>query len=296
MASNSKKKGGAKAARSATKGKSAKSAGKTGKKTPAKGAKTGKSRKPNRYNTLRRAISQYCYRKYKHRCSNEEINRIYRELKSRYFDVDPSKQLSPTELASTIDDKLGFKDADDVPDDLKTFNWFDIETFLRSQDRLFFKDGDMILIEFAGLAPASLFDIKYLRGVYGDSIYPTMRKILDEYEVQFGQRASPPPFFAFNSAASDVKNRLFAWQLEIDSAAQAITPPSPPSSPQTPVSAPQQPDDADKEIALLEAREKAAAAEEKVLRARLDLIREGRELLKDGIITADEFRRNFMDV
>lgn len=296
MATNPKKKAGPKAGRPATKGKSAKAGVKKTKKVPAKAAKTGKARKPNRYNTLRRAISQYCYRKYKHKCSNEEINRIYRELKMRYFDVDPSKQVSPSELARTIDDKLGFKDKDNVPDDLKTFNWFDIESVLRGNDKLFFKAGDRIEIQFSGLAPTVRFDISELNKAYSDTLYPVMRKILDEYEAQFGQRASPPPFFAFDSKESNVKKRQFVWKLEIDSGAQAITPPTPPTQPQTPAPAPEQPDDKDKEIALLQAREKAAQAEEKALRARLDLIREGRELLKEGIITPDEFKRNFMDV
>ena len=274
------------------------------KKSPSKAVKSGAQRKPNRYNTLRRAISQYCYRKYNYKCSNEEINRIYRELKSRYFDVDPKRQVSPAELARTIDQKLQFKDANALPDELKTFNWFDIETFLRTQDKLFFKKGDKITLDFSGLSADVTFDISELPDTYSDKIYPLMRQILDEYEQQFGARMSPPPFFAFDSQQSDPKGRQFTWKLEIDSGAQAIAPAPSAADGGDDASEQQQAStqtetenkEGAKELQLLQQREKTAQAEERALKARLDLIREGRELLKEGIITADEFKRNFMDV
>lgn len=272
----------------------------TAKKRPARKRKSSsKPRKPNRYNTLRKAISQYCYRKYKHRCTNEEINRIYKELKRRYFDVDPKKQLSPSELAKNIDSILGFKDKDDLPLDLRTFNWFDVDTFLREQDGLFFKKGDKITLDLGAFGGEISFDIQEIASAYRNQVYPMIRQGIDQYEQQFGQRPSPPPYFDFDEGASDSKKRKFVWRLEVDAGVAAITQPSGPSGSQPPQqeppSASSAPEGQETEK-ILQLRKEAAEAETKRNQSRLELIREGRELLKEGLIDKDQFTTMFLDV
>lgn len=267
------------------------------KKRSAKRTKTPASkRKPNRYNQLRRAISQYCYRKYNYRCSNEEINRVYNELKRRYFDVDPKKQIPPSELAKNIDTILGFKDENDVPLDLQTFNWFDVETFLREQDGLFFKQGDKITLDLAEFGGEVVFNIEKLGNVYRDSIYPRIRQGIDEYEQQFGQRPSPPPYFEFDEDASDTKKRKFVWRLELDQGAAILpTTPQPPAGGEQPPKPTAEGEESQDSEKILQLRKEVAEAETERNKSRLALIKEGRELLKEGLITKDEFKTMFLD-
>jgi len=275
-----------------------KAKGRPAKKRPAKRKGTKKTRKPNRYNQLRKAISQYCLRKYNYRCSNDDINRIYRELKRRYFDVDPKKQVSPSELAKNIDTVLGFKDENDVPLDLRTFNWFDLETFLREQDGLFFKKGDKITLDLSSFGAPVTFEIQDLGVAYRDEVYPTVRQGIDEYEQQFGQRPSPPPYFEFDEEASDSKKRRFIWRLEVDAGAQAIAqPPSEPTGPskEGETSSASEPPEGQETEEILRLRKEAAQAETERNQSRLALIREGRELLSEGLITKAEFKSMFLD-
>jgi hypothetical protein len=271
----------------------------TSKNRPARRKKaSSKARKPNRYNTLRKAISQYCYRKYNHRCTNEEINRIYKELKRRYFDVDPKKQLSPSELAKNIDSILGFKDKDDLPLDLRTFNWFDVDTFLREQDGLFFKKGDKITLDLGSFGGEITFDIQDIASTYRNDVYPMIRQGIDQYEQQFGQRPSPPPYFDYDEAESDSKKRKFVWRLEVDAGVAAISQPSGPTGSEPPQpespSAPSSPEGQETEK-ILQLRKEAAEAETKRNQSRLELIREGRELLKEGLIDKEQFTTMFLD-
>ena len=76
-----------------------------------------KTRKPNRYNELRKVVSKYCLERYNHRCTNDELNRVYRAIKSRYFDKKKSPPLR--EIIRNIDVILEFKYNLDFDDEFR---------------------------------------------------------------------------------------------------------------------------------------------------------------------------------
>ena len=186
---------------------------KTTKKTTKK--RVAKTRKPNRYNEIRKVVSKYCIERYNHRCTNEELNRVYREIKSRYFDKKKSPPLR--EIIRNIDVILQFKDNNSLPTDKMIVQWFGLIEELGTNDGLFFKPNDELTFDFENVG-LGVFKVKYknLGKVYYDEIYPQMRDFIKKVETEKGLNLnSPVPELVFDQK-SDQKNRKFKWKLELN--------------------------------------------------------------------------------
>lgn len=180
-----------------------------------------KTRKPNRYNELRKVVSKYCLERYNHRCTNDELNRVYRAIKSRYFDKKKSPPLR--EIIRNIDVILEFKDKNSLPTELMYLQWFSVVESLATQDGLFFKPNDEITLDFSDIG-MGVTKVKHkdLAKVYYDEIYPQMRDLIKLVENEKGLNInSPVPELEFNQK-SNQKGRKFEWKLNLDVDNQSI--------------------------------------------------------------------------
>lgn len=186
---------------------------KKGQNTVPKGKKTLKSkkktRKPNKYNEIRSAAAQYCRDKYGKPCTNDELNKIYRELKKDYKDV-PLK-----EVIRNLDLIIGVqKSKNTFPDFLDLFMWWDSKSLISDAARNYFNDEDTLVfnLQEAGLDTVKT-KYKDFTSTYSSEIYPEMRRRMNFAEQD--QMETIYPYLDFNKKKSKIKgkNRSFVWDL-----------------------------------------------------------------------------------
>jgi hypothetical protein len=177
-----------------------------------------KSRKPNRYNEVRRVVSKYCKEKYNHRCSNDEMNKIYRAIKRR--DETSNRPQTIRDIVNNIEAVLQFKDKNELPSMLFAFQWWSFMEDIGTKDGLFFKDSDELSFDLSSLG-LGIYKSKHkdLAKIYYSDIYPKMREVIKEAEIEKGMNInSPVPQFEFDEGKSDQPNRKFFWKLELGDA------------------------------------------------------------------------------
>jgi hypothetical protein len=174
-------------------------------------------RTPNKYFLVRKAVSEYCKSNYNRKCTNEEINEIYRNLKLRYFDVDKKRQLSPDEIAREIDKKLAYRNVVSMPVIFRGFDWFNLLPLLVSNDGLFFKEDDMIILNLTSVG-MGVYEVPYwnLEEYWNDDLYPDFSDYLNQVEGTSGRKVSPPPYFVFDNTDTDYDKRRFVWRLDME--------------------------------------------------------------------------------
>ena len=183
--------------------------------------RVAKTRKPNRYNEIRKVVSKYCKERYNHSCTNAEMNRIYSEIKARFFDKGKSPPLR--EIIRNIDVILEFKDKNTLPSELMFFQWFSVDEALGTSDGLFFNADDTIILDFSAFGIGE-FKMKHkdMSRIYYDEIYPEMRKMIKEVETEKGKELmSPPPELEFDNK-SNQKQRIFRWSFNLDENLESV--------------------------------------------------------------------------
>jgi hypothetical protein len=188
--------------------------------------KVVKPRGKSVYNIVQGAVSDYCKRKYGRKCTKDEINTIYRELKSRYVDGFKNNRLSAEQISKTIDEKLVYKDKNRVPKVLKSFPYYDILSQLQGNDGLFFKSDDILVFDLSvleesaksfGILGFKRYEVLYseLEDFYTDELYPMMKEFFSEFNSEFGFEPSPPPEFVMSDDETDIENRTFVYYLDL---------------------------------------------------------------------------------
>tara|TARA_Y100000385_G_scaffold183736_1_gene189768 strand:+ start:34 stop:849 length:816 start_codon:yes stop_codon:yes gene_type:complete len=164
----------------------------------------------NRYNSVRSALSKYCYETYGRRCTNEEMNSTYRQLKEKR----PAADFSLSDILDQFENILRNRDKESLPSSFKTFDWFNAENLLFRMDGFFFKPEDNISFDMRSLS-LPVVDTLYgdLPEAWSDEIYSELRNRSYEAE-EMGFGASPVPFFKFSPELSDVDNRDFVFVLD----------------------------------------------------------------------------------
>ena len=188
--------------------------GKTASKKPKKAlkqAKKGKkTRKPNRYNDIRKASAEYCRRKYGKPCTNKELNEIYRRLKKDYGKV-PIK-----EVTKNLDLLIGKKDEKGFPADLENFNWFDTESLVYRINDQYFKPSDKLIFDMNAMGEGVLtstwgdFPVNYR-----DGMYDKLRNLTEKLQREGYLASDEIPRFDFDVEGSNIKKRVFKWVLEV---------------------------------------------------------------------------------
>jgi len=181
-------------------------------------AKRVEPKKQNSYHIIQSAISNYCKEKYGKSCSKKEMSEIYQALKSRYKDS-KGNQINPNEIAKEIDKRLAYYDGTKVPKVLKDFLWFDIVDRLKGNDGLYFRDEDMIVLDFSSVSD----DLGVMRTPYSsldefytDDLYPLVQEYFEDVYNQTGIKVSPPPTFVLNEEQTDYEKRIFRYEFDID--------------------------------------------------------------------------------
>ena len=178
-------------------------------------------KRTNRYILITKSIREYCLRRYGLKCPNEDVIAIYNQLKSRYqkqWEKDKTaKGLTPADIANNIDSFLANKDLIDQqpPLDLQQIWWFEIEGKFQQRDNLFFRPEDDFVLDFSSIN-MGVHKIKFkdLPSFYRNNLYATMRKLIEEVETQLQRDLSPPPSLVYDAKNSDVKGRLFYYELD----------------------------------------------------------------------------------
>jgi len=181
-------------------------------------AKRVEPKKQNSYHIIQSAISNYCKEKYGKSCSKKEMSEIYQALKSRYKDS-KGNQINPNEIAKEIDKRLAYYDVTKVPKVLKDFLWFDIVDRLKGNDGLYFRDEDMIVLDFSGISDdLGVMRTPYssLEEFYTDDLYPLVQEYFEDVYNQTGIKVSPPPTFVLNDEQTDYEKRIFRYEFDID--------------------------------------------------------------------------------
>ena len=164
----------------------------------------------NRYNSVRSALSKYCVDTYDRKCTNEELNSTYRQLKEKY----PAAKYSLSDILDTFEDILRNRDKDSFPASFKRFDWFNAENLLFRLDGFYFKPEDNLTFDMRALSLPSV-DTLYgeLPESWADEIYGELRNRSYEAE-EMGFGASPVPSFVFSPELSDIDNRDFVFVLD----------------------------------------------------------------------------------
>lgn len=181
-------------------------------------------KRTNRYILITKSIRDYCLRRYGIKCPNEDVIAIYNQLKSRYQKdwekKDKSikkKFVTPADIANNIDAYLANKDLIDAqpPLDLQQVWWFEIEGKFQQRDNLFFKPDDDFVLDFSSVnMGVHKIKFKELPSFYRNNLYATMRVLIEEVEAQLQRDLSPPPSLVYDAKNSDVKGRLFYYELD----------------------------------------------------------------------------------
>ena len=188
--------------------------------------KVRKKRGKSVYNVVQGSVADYCVRKYNRKCTKQEINDIYRELKTRYVDGFKNNRLSAEQIAKTIDELLAFKDSVKLPRSLRSFPYYDILTMLQGNDGLFFKGDDIMVFDLSvleetaksfGILGFKRYEVLHseLEEFYSDELYPMMKEFFGEFFAEYGFEPSPPPEFVFSESESDIENRTFVYLLDL---------------------------------------------------------------------------------
>ena len=181
-------------------------------------AKRVEPKKQNSYHIIQSAISNYCKEKYGKSCSKKEMSEIYQALKSRYKDS-KGVQINPNEIAKEIDKRLAYYDVTKVPKVLKDFLWFDVVDRLKGNDGLYFRDEDMIVLDFSSVSDdLGVMKTPYssLEEFYTDDLYPLVQEYFEDVYNQTGIKVSPPPTFVLNEEQTDYEKRIFRYEFDID--------------------------------------------------------------------------------
>ena len=181
-------------------------------------AKRAEPKKQNSYHIIQSAISNYCKEKYGKSCSKKEMSEIYQALKSRYKDS-KGVQINPNEIAKEIDKRLAYYDVTKVPKVLKDFLWFDVVDRLKGNDGLYFRDEDMIVLDFSSVSDdLGVMKTPYssLEEFYTDDLYPLVQEYFEDVYNQTGIKVSPPPTFVLNEEQTDYEKRIFRYEFDID--------------------------------------------------------------------------------
>ena len=188
--------------------------GKTASKKPKKAVKQAKkgkkTRKPNRYNDIRKAAAAYCRDKYGKPCTNKELNDIYRRLKKDYGEV-PIR-----EVTKNLDLLIGKKDEKGFPADLESFNWFDTESLVYRINSQYFKPNDKLIFDMNAMGEGVLtstwedFPVNYR-----DGMYDKLRNLTEKLQREGYLASDEIPQFEFDDDASNIKKRVFKWVLDV---------------------------------------------------------------------------------
>ena len=90
--------------------------------------------------------------------------------------------------------------------------------FFRSEDTIILDfSGLNDTMKELDLTPFKLYEVKYkdLDDLYVEEIYPKMKEFTDAFYSEFGYEPSPPPEFVFNESESDYDNRLFVYEIDV---------------------------------------------------------------------------------
>tara|TARA_R110000764_G_C10928480_1_gene374712 strand:+ start:100 stop:915 length:816 start_codon:yes stop_codon:yes gene_type:complete len=164
----------------------------------------------NRYNSVRSATSKYCIETYGRKCTNDELNSTYRQLKEKY----PADEWLLSDILDQFENILRNRGKDSLPASFKTFDWFNAENLLFRLDGFFFKPDDNITFDMRSLSLPSVDTLyKDLPEAWADEIYAELRNRSYEAE-EMGFGASPVPNFAFSEEMSDIDKRDFVFVLD----------------------------------------------------------------------------------
>jgi len=174
-------------------------------KTPT--SKSKKIRKPNRYNKIRSASAAYCREKFGKPCTNDELNKIYRELKKGY------KEVPYNEVIKNLDLLLAPK-TKGLPDYLKGFMWFDTESLIFNASKNYFKPTDELVLNMSEVSLQPVHTtIEDLPTDYREKVYSQLRKITTYSEDKLGETLYTQFLFNKKKSKTTGKNRRFVWDL-----------------------------------------------------------------------------------
>ena len=175
-----------------------------------------KRRKPNSYNVIRSSVSKYC-KENGARCSRNELDAIYYEIKRQYLSGKESQNLTLNEITREVDRILGFKDMDNLPVEMYDFDWFNLDYEITRNNGLFFKDDDTMMFD---LSEISLGVIKTpftkLSYVWNSQMYPSIRSYLSDMGGIVRENSIIPKFY-YVKEKSNSRKRVWYWKLVIDS-------------------------------------------------------------------------------
>ena len=195
--------------------------------------KKKRKRKVSDYLVLQTAISKYCADRYsrlmsdpsisaddkkkiRKRCSKQEVSEIYQGLKSRFLkSKTKGMQISASDLSIQIEQKLAYKGKESVPFTCREFEWYLLIDTLYGADGFFFKPSDVLNFNcnMGGAFNMGVFSSEYnsLEDTYKEEMYSVLREYMDD--IQEENDSSVKPFFVFNEELSDIENRIFWWDL-----------------------------------------------------------------------------------
>jgi len=195
--------------------------------------KEKKTRRISNYLILQSAISKYCNDRYnrlmadptisadekkkiRKKCTKKEVSEIYQGLKSRFLtSKTKGMQINATDLSVQIEQKLAYKGKVTLPFTCREFEWFFIIDTLYGADGFFFKPSDTLNFNcnMGGGFNMGVFSTEYngLEETYKDEMYSPLREYMEDLQAE--SDSSVKPFFVFNEELSDIENRIFWWDL-----------------------------------------------------------------------------------
>ena len=102
---------------------------------------------------------------------------------------------------------------------MKDFLWFDVVDRLKGNDGLYFRDEDMIVLDFSSVSDdLGVMKTPYssLEEFYTDDLYPLVQEYFEDVYNQTGIKVSPPPTFVLNEEQTDYEKRIFRYEFDID--------------------------------------------------------------------------------
>jgi len=200
-----------------------------------------KKRKANRYNTFRTYASKYCAKNYGQPCSNDKMNRVYRQIKAEYYDN--GKFLSEAELNQIIAISMNQFDKGLPPPQIQTFPWYEMQDILLQYKDVYFKPDDILVFDLSDLGFLDLFVNPFDEVI--NTVAFEIRARLDTLRKGDKDIESPVPMWDMIELDIKSKPRKFKYKLSVGTAASneyAVLPyisndpftPTPETPPETP--------------------------------------------------------------
>ena len=179
----------------------------------------GLKRKRNRYNAVMSAVSKYCRDTYGVPCPRDEMNRVYKDLKSRHTAEEWSQDYKViNDVIQRLDYFLRYKDADidaPMPSFNRSVDWFNLIDKLMREDGLYFNEDDTIVLRMDELGLGTYETAhKDLDELYYHELYNKLRSREYEPTSKTGI-GSPVSAFVYDNDSSDVGARRYVFDIAI---------------------------------------------------------------------------------